>query len=292
MNISFEHYKIFYYVAKYKSISKAAQLLINNQPNLTRTINNLENELGCRLFYRTNKGVILTPEGQMIYSHIKKAVEEVIAAEEELNEIKMMRKGCIRISVSEIALRCKLLSAIKEYHKKYPDIRIEISNHLTSQAINSIRNSTSDIALVTTPAPDIDEFDYITVCPVSESAVCAKNFEIGKSSPLSFSELLQYPIVSLSENTQTFEFYRDFFSGKSLDFNPAVETAAEDQIIPIVETGIGIGFVPDEFIKDSESIKRIPLEQNLPQRSIILVKNKNRPLSIAASRLEDIIMND
>ena len=82
MNISFEHYKIFYYVAKYKSISKAAQLLINNQPNLTRTIKNLENELGCRLFYRTNKGVILTPEGQMIYSHIKKAVEEVIAAEE------------------------------------------------------------------------------------------------------------------------------------------------------------------------------------------------------------------
>ena len=43
MNISFEHYKIFYYVAKYKSISKAAQLLINNQPNLTRTIKNLEN---------------------------------------------------------------------------------------------------------------------------------------------------------------------------------------------------------------------------------------------------------
>lgn len=76
MNISFEHYKIFYYVAKYKSISKAAQLLINNQPNLTRTIKNLENELGCRLFYRTNKGVILTPEGQMIYSHIKKPLRK------------------------------------------------------------------------------------------------------------------------------------------------------------------------------------------------------------------------
>lgn len=291
MNISFEHYKIFYYVAKYKSLSKAAQLLINNQPNLTRTIKNLENELDCRLFFRTNKGMILTPEGQMIYAHIKNAVEEVIEAENELSEIKLMKKGLVRISVSEIALRCRLLGAIKEYRRKYPDIRIEISNHLTAQAVESVRDSNADMALVTTPAPDINEFDSIFVCPVTESAICAKDFIIEEKEPLSLCQLSKYPLVSLSKNTQTYEFYRDIFSANSAEFNPVVETAAEDQIIPMVETGIGIGFVPDGFLKNEDNIRKIPLSQILPQRNIIIVKKKNRPLSIAASRLEDIILN-
>lgn len=291
MNISFEHYKIFYYVAKYKSLSKAAQLLINNQPNLTRTIKNLENELDCRLFFRTNKGMILTPEGQMIYAHIKNAVEEVIEAENELSEIKLMKKGLVRISVSEIALRCRLLGAIKEYRRKYPDIRIEISNHLTAQAVESVRDSSADMALVTTPAPDINEFDSIFVCPVTESAICAKDFVIEEKEPLSLCRLSKYPLVSLSKNTQTYEFYRDIFSANSAEFNPVVETAAEDQIIPMVETGIGIGFVPDGFLKNEDNIRKIHLSQTLPQRNIIIVKKKNRPLSIAASRLEDIILN-
>ena len=51
MYISYDYYRIFYYVARYGSISKAASVLMNNQPNLTRTIKNLEGELGCPLFF-------------------------------------------------------------------------------------------------------------------------------------------------------------------------------------------------------------------------------------------------
>lgn len=47
MNINYDYYRIFYFVAKYGNISQAAKLLLNNQPNLTRTIKNLESELGC-----------------------------------------------------------------------------------------------------------------------------------------------------------------------------------------------------------------------------------------------------
>ena len=61
MNVNYEYYRIFYYVAKYKSFTKAANVLYANQPNITRTINRLESELGCRLFERTHQGVTLTP---------------------------------------------------------------------------------------------------------------------------------------------------------------------------------------------------------------------------------------
>ena len=47
MEINYDYYRIFYYVAKYKSFTQAAHVLLNNQPNITRSMNNLENQLGC-----------------------------------------------------------------------------------------------------------------------------------------------------------------------------------------------------------------------------------------------------
>ena len=63
MNVNFEYYKIFYYVAKYQNFTRAAHALGNSQPNVTRAMNCLEQETHCTLFIRTNRGVQLTPEG-------------------------------------------------------------------------------------------------------------------------------------------------------------------------------------------------------------------------------------
>ena len=58
--ITYDYYRIFYYVAQYKSFTRAAEALHNNQPNITRCMNNLESELNCTLFLRSNKGITLT----------------------------------------------------------------------------------------------------------------------------------------------------------------------------------------------------------------------------------------
>ena len=55
MEITYDYYRIFYYVAMYKSFSKAAKVLMSNQPNITHFMNNLENQLGCKLFVRSNR---------------------------------------------------------------------------------------------------------------------------------------------------------------------------------------------------------------------------------------------
>ena len=68
--ISYDYYRIFYYVAQYKSFTKAAEMLDNNQPNITRCMNNLESEIGCKLFVRSNRGITLTPEGERLYEHV------------------------------------------------------------------------------------------------------------------------------------------------------------------------------------------------------------------------------
>lgn len=70
MNSNFEYYKIFYYVAKYENLTKAATVLKTSQPAVTRTIHKLENELGCRLFTRSKTGMQLTPEGRTFYGYV------------------------------------------------------------------------------------------------------------------------------------------------------------------------------------------------------------------------------
>ena len=83
MEITYDYYRIFYYAAKYKSFSKAAEILMSNQPNITHFMNNLENQLGCRLFIRSNRGVTLTREGEKLYKHVTIAYQHFQLAELE-----------------------------------------------------------------------------------------------------------------------------------------------------------------------------------------------------------------
>ena len=73
MAVSMEHYRVFYQVARCGNITQAAAALYSSQPNVTHAVKLLEEELGCKLFLRTNKGVQLTPEGEVLYAHVAQA---------------------------------------------------------------------------------------------------------------------------------------------------------------------------------------------------------------------------
>ena len=106
MYISYEYYRIFYHVARCGNLTKAAEALQNSQPNLTRAIRNLEAEIGCPLFSRTNRGMILTPEGEGLYRHIKIACTEIEAGEAAVTQSRTLERGNVFLAASEGALRC------------------------------------------------------------------------------------------------------------------------------------------------------------------------------------------
>ena len=105
MNISYDSYRIFYYVAKYQNVTQAAGRLMNSQPNITRAIKNLEGALGCQLFLRSNRGVRLTPEGEKLYAHVAPAVEHIQAGEEAVAADQSLQSGIVTVAASEIAGR-------------------------------------------------------------------------------------------------------------------------------------------------------------------------------------------
>ena len=110
MYVDWEYYKIFYYVAKYQNFTKAARVLGNNQPNITHSMNRLESQLNCVLFIRSNRGVTLTPEGEMLYSRIASAAVQIQDAEEELSASATLEHGAISISATEISTACPFWS--------------------------------------------------------------------------------------------------------------------------------------------------------------------------------------
>ncbi len=290
MNISYDYYKIFYYVAKYKSISQAAKVMLNNQPNLTRAIKNLESQLGCPLFVRTNRGMKLTGEGEKLYEHIRIAFEHIEAGENELIKSDNLECGAVYVAASEVALRCLLLPVLKRYRELYPNIHIRISNHSTPQAIEALRESTADFAVITTPTVKSVTLSEKIVKSVQEVAVCSPKFSKLINKKVSLSDLKNYPLISLGQDTKSYEFYSEFFKSHGQEYSPDIEAFTADQIMPIVEADLGIGFVPLEFIHPSDNVKIIDLAEKIPSRSICLIKRREQPLSPAAKELEKMVI--
>ena len=139
MYVDWEYYKIFYFVAKYRNFTKAARVLGSNQPNITHTMNKLEDQLHCVLFIRSNRGVTLTPEGEMLYTRISSAAVQIQDAEEELIASATFEHGAISISATETALNIYLSERLRDFNAQYTCIRLRISNQSTPQPIQAVR---------------------------------------------------------------------------------------------------------------------------------------------------------
>ena len=136
MNSNFEYYKVFYYVAKYENLTKASSVLKTSQPAVTRTIHNLENELGCRLFTRSKSGMKLTPEGRTFYSYVAAGCAQFFKGESDLSNLISLENGTIYISATETALHCFLFRAMGEFNSIYPNVHFKILNNSDSSSVS------------------------------------------------------------------------------------------------------------------------------------------------------------
>lgn len=293
MDITYDYYRIFYYVAKYKSFTRAASILMNNQPNISRSMNNLEKQLGCTLFVRSNRGVTLTPEGKKLYNHVSIAYRQLQTAELELSGSNTLESGTVTISASETALHGILLTVLKDFHNAYPGIHIHILSHTTPQAIQSVRNGLADFCVVTTPTRVKKPFKETRIKEFHEVLVSSQKYARLSEKKHHLSDLQKYPMVCLGKDSMTYSYFTELFLKYNIALDPEVEVATSDQLIPIIMHDLGIGFVPDflteEPMKKGE-IMEIPLYEKLPSRYICLVEDTGHPLSAAAARLKTMLL--
>lgn len=292
MYISYDYYRVFYYVAKYKSISQAAKILLNNQPNVTRTIKSLESALGCKLFVRSNHGVSLTYEGERLFNHVQIAFDHLESGEEEIALNKTLQRGAVSIGATEIALHCLLLPVLQQFKKLYPNVKINITNQSTPQAANAVKNGLLDFALVTTPTVKSSSINEKIIKEINEIAVCSGAYKELLSNTVTLEQLSTYPIISLGTETMTYTRFASFFNEKGIQFNPSIEASTTDQILLMLKADLGISFIPEEMIKQIDEIHKIDLLEEIPPRHICLIKRKDHTLSIAAKKMEEMIFKN
>ena len=293
--VSYDYYRIFYYVAKYGSISHAAEILHSNQPNITKYMNNLESQLGCRLMTRSNKGVTLTPEGEKLYAHVQIAYSQLREAENELSGVGKMRTGTIRIGATETALYGVLLDVLAKFRAAYPGIRLHITNGSTSSTAAALRKGLLDLAVVTSPIDFLPDIQSTPLLAFKELLVAAACSDYSKERRITPDEVFIYPIVSLGRHAKTYDFYSHLFLPYGLEWQPDIDLATSDQILPMIKAGLGVGFVPEFMAKrDLEQKTIVPIEVIglKAERAIVLLEDKTKCLSAAAAALKQMMLSE
>ena len=294
MNSNFEYYKIFYYVAKYENLTKAATALKTSQPAVTRTIHKLEGELGCRLFTRSKTGMKLTPEGRTFYGYVAAGCAQFFKGENDLSNLISLENGTIYISATETALHCYLFQAMEEFNSLYPNVRFKILNNSTTESVNAVKEGKVDLAFVSANLQVAKPLRMKILRKYRDILIAGKRFEELKAGKeeLSLKELVSYPWISLTAETISRRFLNEYFEKNGLTFAPDMELATTDMILPAVKHNLGLGFIPAEFA-DSElksgQVFEIKVKEKLPERNIILIYDMEYPQSIAAKEFQKFL---
>ncbi len=290
--IPLDYYRMFYYVAQYRSFTRAAKYLNNSQPNLTRCMNILENELGCALFIRSNRGVALTPEGDKLYHYVSVGYEQILTGEQKIRKTKDMEEGMITIGVSDIALHLILLDHLEEFHEMYPSIRLQILSDSAPAAIDSLRNHLVDFSVVTTHINIKKPLTKTSLRNFQEILIGGTKYDSYARRTNTLRELRHLPFISLDKRTSTRQLHEQFFHEHHLPFHPDMEAATTDQVLPMIQRNLGIGFYPKELTArafERQEIVELPLQEKIPGREICLLQNTSHSLSVAARQFIDIL---
>ena len=294
MNSNFEYYKIFYYVAKYENLTKAATALKTSQPAVTRTIHKLEGELGCRLFTRRKTGMKLTPEGRTFYGYVAAGCAQFFKGENDLSNLISLENGTIYISATETALHCYLFQAMEEFNSLYPNVRFKILNNSTTESVNAVKEGKVDLAFVSANLQVAKPLRMKILRKYRDILIAGMRFEELKAGKeeLSLKELVSYPWISLTAETITRRFLNEYFEKNGLTFAPDMELATTDMILPAVRHNLGLGFIPAEFADaelKSGQVFEIKVKEKLPERNIILIYDMEYPQSIAAKEFQKFL---
>ena len=292
MPVPYDHYRIFYHVAKYHSFTRAAAVLMNSQPNITRTMNELERQLGCRLFLRSNRGVTLTPEGERLYARVAAAVEQLQAGEAELAGERSLAEGRVAVGTSELGLHGLLLAVLGRFRQAHPGVSVRVTNQSNVLSLAAVKSGAVDLAVVSAPTGASRPLTETPLVEFRDILAAGPRFAHLAQGVHSLRELAELPFVSIGPGTQTFAFYDGLFARQGLALQPEVETATTDQILPMIRSDLGLGFLPEGFAREAlekGEIVRVHLEEELPPRHICLVKDRSRPLSLAALELERML---
>lgn len=182
----------FVVIAEQKSLHKAAEVLFNSQPNLTRAMHSLEEEVGADLLIRSNQGVELTPVGESLYYYAKSIINQL----EAVSGLKMLSQETVQsklnVAVARIIFADDLMLRFYE-NVKSNHTTINLYETAVEEVINSVATLQSEIGIVA-----INNFQF----PIFRRSLAIKEleFEVLDKGPIYIQVSEESPFVKKRKN--------------------------------------------------------------------------------------------
>lgn len=280
MDINYELYKVFYYVASSLSFSEASKQLYISQSAVSQSIKALEKKLDQVLFIRSTKKVQLTPEGEILLRHVEPAMNLIKRGENQLLE-SASTGGQIRIGASDTICRYFLVPYLERFHRSFPSSHIKVTNQTSIKCVDLLENGQVDLIFINYPNNYINQLSTVKKIKTFRDVFVANDsFSHLKGKKLSYQELLDQPILMLDRKSTTSEFLHSLFQQHQLDLVPEIELSSNDLLIDLAKIGLGIAFIPDYCLsRDPEGLFIVETKEELPNRQLLIAYNDRIPMS-------------
>lgn len=294
MDINYELYKVFYYVAKTLSFSEAAAELFISQSAVSQSVKVLEKRLNQVLFIRSTKRVSLTKEGEMLFKHIEPAINLISRGENQILNSTPAGGMQLRIAASDTICRYFLVPYLNKFHKSYPEVHIRIINGTSLKCAELLETNQVDLIVANSPNSALNNNLNIQDITTFRDVFVAKPdaFPLANRK-LTLAELQRLPILMLTKLSTTSAFLHNLFLQHSLDLVPAIELSSNDLLIDLAKIGLGIAFVPDFCINNISPSELITIEtmEEMPERKLVAAYDDTLPLSEPAQFFINLMLD-
>ena len=281
--------RAFCHVARFQSITKAAESLYLSQPSISLQVRTLEEDFGTTLFERHGPRIILTSSGKSLYQLAMPLVEGMdrlfdAFAEQVEDEV----TGELSISAGETAAMFILPGILKRFRDRHPRVRVQVNDGTGTDGLRRLRAYEVDFAF---GAMDVtpDDIDYHRVFFYDILLITPEDHPLTRQENVTLQDAISYPAVLPASHTYSRRVAEAVFRQYGIEPDIAVEAGGWMMIKRYVEAGLGVSFVPGICLTGQEQIAVVPVSQAFPKRSYGVLTLKNRVPSPAAKRFIELL---
>ncbi|MBJ2345382.1 LysR family transcriptional regulator [Pseudomonas sp. SAICEU22] len=291
MNFDLADLRGFLAVADLGSFSAAAQALHLSQSALSRRVDKLELALGVQLFERTTRRVELSTIGRGFLPRARNVLNEVENALIGFHDLAYRLSGEVTIACVPSAVAYFLPDVIRQYHAKYPGIRVRVIDESSSAILTVVARGEADFGLTYIGTQDAD----VVFQPLLEESFVVA-LQVGhpltERESLTWDDLTTVDYISLAQGSGNRFLIDQALANRDIRPRSFCEVKHVPALVSLVEAGLGVGVVPKLAMpaEGHATLVTRPLTNPAISRTLGLISRRGRTLSPVAQLLFDLLM--
>jgi DNA-binding transcriptional LysR family regulator len=266
------------------SIRQAAERLHVAPSAVNRRLQDLEEELGTPIFERLPRGMRLTAAGELFIYYVRNRAAELEQVRSQIEELKGLRRGTIKLTVSQALAPAFLPQTIAAFRKQHPlvEFQVLVADHV--QALAALRAFETDLALVVNMAPEPD-LEFVAQLEQKLLAVMHRSHPLAhKKAGLRLRDCAAYSLALPNTDTGGRQMLERFLARSSVKLRPMVESNSFEFLRNCVYHGqtisfqIAIGAVTD----GGRLVAREIEDRGFPRGQLVLARLSGRQLPVIA----------